>query len=53
VPSLINHINVAAKGVEVLLPTPTPSSTALVDKDPDKLLANAFIINKKIHLKIS
>jgi hypothetical protein len=53
VPSLINHINVAAKGVEELLPTPTPSSTALVDKDPDKLLANAFIINKKIHLKIS
>jgi len=42
VPSFINHINVAAKGVEVLLPTPTPSSIALVDKDPDKLLAKAL-----------
>jgi hypothetical protein len=36
VPTFINHINVAAKGVEVLLPTPTPSNIALVDKDPDK-----------------
>ena len=41
VPSFMSHIKVAAKGVEVLLPTPTPSRTALVAKEPDKLLANA------------
>ena len=41
VPSLMSHMSVAARGVEVLLPTPTPSSTALVDKEPERLLAKA------------
>lgn len=42
VPSLVSHIMVAASGVEVLLPTPTPSRTAFVDNEPDKLLAKAY-----------
>ena len=41
VPSFISHVNVAASGVEELSPTPTPCRTALVARDPVKLLENA------------
>lgn len=41
VPSLMSHDRVAASGVDELSPTPTPSSTALVARAPDRLLANA------------
>jgi hypothetical protein len=40
-PSLINHFNVAAEGVKMVLPKLIPISLVLVDKDSDKLLANA------------
>jgi hypothetical protein len=42
VPSLINHIKVAANREEVLLPKSTLSSSDFVDKDLDKLLAYAL-----------
>jgi len=35
-------MSVAARGVDVLLPTPTLSRTALVANEPDRLLANAY-----------
>lgn len=45
-------MRVAARGVEVLLPTPTPSSTALVANEPERLLAKAWkIIVKVIFIK--
>jgi len=55
VPSLMSHMRVAARGVEVLLPTPTPSSTALVANEPERLLAKAWkiIVHGNIYLRLN
>lgn len=51
----MSHMRVAARGVEVLLPTPTPSSTALVANEPERLLAKAWkiIVHGNIYLRLN